>query len=136
MTDKKELSFTGINYSVCTYCKFRVGAPHRDGWNTGCGKKYVTGKGYARLTWCRGEVRVLKEKHQVDAMDELVGCEKFEASGLPIHPKVLEELVKNNPLIKTVPADSMATETSWDMEEKSQRYLPNDSFNKPLREIQ
>ncbi len=135
MSEEKELSFTGINYSVCTYCKYRVGAPHRDGWNEGCGKRYVPGKGFARLT-ISGDVKLLKEKYNVDAVNEFVGCDQFESSGLPIHPFVLEKIVSRNPLLRTISVDEKATETSWDLAEKAIKLLPQESFYKNLDDIQ
>ena len=132
----KELSFSGINYSVCTYCKHRVGAPHRDGWNEGCGLRYTQGRGFARLTIGKEEVKILKRDYNIDAVDEFIGCDKFESSGLPIHPQVLEKIIDRNSLLRTVPVDEKATQTSWDLAEKSQKFLPSESFYKNLRDIQ
>ncbi len=131
-----EPSFTWINRMICVYCKHRVGAPHRDGWNEGCGLRYTPSKGYARLELGRKHVEELKSKYHIDAVNELEGCDKFEASGLPAHPRVLVEMIKANPLTSTIPSDEKALETSWDLEFKSQRFLPEENFSKRLEDVQ
>lgn len=99
-TSTKELTFTGINYEACNYCRHIAIGQFRDGNNSGCSKQIVDGK-YEPMIW---------------------GCEQLEPSGLPIHPQVLEELVKHGEFIRRVPVDKNATETSWDFDSKMLQY--------------
>ncbi len=96
----KKLIFTGINYEACNYCRHNAIGQYHGDTVSGCSKKIVDGK-YEPI---------------------LDGCEQLEPSGLPIHPQVLEELVKRSEFIKRVPVDENATETSWDFDSKMLQY--------------
>lgn len=48
----------------------------------------------------------------------VIGCEKFEPSGLQTHPALVARLIENNSLAKNIPIDPNATETSWDFANK------------------
>ena len=120
--DNGELSFTWINYNVCQYCQNIIIGVHRDGSNNGCKLiKNREGK-YARITL--GNRKKELDEHNIDSVNGLKGCESFESSGLPAHPKVLESLTEANPLCSTIHSDENARETSWDFAEKRDRSLP------------
>ena len=57
-----------------------------------------------------------------DTIDMFEGCEKFESTGLPAYPSILEELIKQNPLCKSIPSDSNATETFYEFPIKAMNY--------------
>ena len=111
MTEK--LGFTFINYRVCNYCSHLMRGMHRDGYNDGCGLRQTDGK-YATIGGGESAVSV----------DGWKGCDQFSPSGVPAHPQVLEQLVRENPKCSQIPSDSNAIETSWDFEDKVRKYLP------------
>jgi hypothetical protein len=54
------------------------------------------------------------------SIDGSRGCEEFEASGLPAHPSIIQQMIANNSLAKTIPIDPKATEE--DFVEKMRKY--------------
>jgi len=66
------------------------------------------------------------------------GCRDFISSGLPAHPTVLEEFVRINSALGSIPADENATEDLWDFYEKIKKYLSKDNifrWNNPISVI-
>ncbi len=129
----KELpeGFTGINYDICQYCEHLVGEPNRDGHNYGCGLRKRQGK-HARLAYDEKSVKSLAEDG-IDSVNGYEGCDKFQSSGLPAFPQILEILIERNPLCSTIPSDPEATETSWDFSNKALSYLPRKNFSSRIR---
>jgi len=124
----KELEFTNINYLVCLYCKHLVRMNGKYvGWHTnGCSLIQNEEGRYARLAFAE-RIEELK-KDGIDAVDGEKGCDKFENSGVPAYPSVLEELIKANPKCKTIPFDPNAIETSGGFSVKIDKYLPKDQI--------
>ena len=58
------------------------------------------------------------------------GCGKFESSGLPIHPTILDEISDVNPLTKNIPVDSNATEDGFEFDAKVKQHLPKEQIQK------
>ena len=132
--DRKKINdiqteFTLINYEVCHYCKNMVYGWTRDEMLQGCGLVKNSNNKFARLTILGGDITNLKEKYGIDAINCLKGCDKFEPSGLPAHPRVLEEIIKNNSACQSIPSDSKAVETSWDFTLKMEGMNVNKSVN-------
>jgi len=107
-----KLCFTNINYGVCCYCKNIVIAEHPSyqvgSWIYGCGLRKKEDGSFVR--WGEGEFSAEK------------GCEEFEASGLPVHAKILERLINSNPLARNIPIDKNALETSYDFQNKMEKF--------------
>mgnify|MGYP001615188467 CR=1 FL=1 len=104
MTEK--LWFSGINYDVCIYCKNMAIGYAKDDVSYGCAlqkSSKIPGWEYKTLGY---------------GINGSLGCEKFESSGLPVHPKVLEKLIASKELIKKIPVSEKATETSWELYDK------------------
>jgi hypothetical protein len=118
MTDEKPY-FAHINFIVCMYCKNLVRGKHINGYNEGCGLRKLPNGKYQHLTHGPG----LPEE-----INYFSGCDRFEPSGVPVHPLVLEVLVKTNSLCAKIPVDSNATETSWNFDNKIKTYLPKKSI--------
>lgn len=110
MSERKP-SFTYANYIVCCYCSHLVRAAGRDDYLHGCGLVKNDQGQYKAIS--------LSRKYGIYG---LIGCDRFNASGLPAHPDVKRDLIKQNPKTISIPEDPNATETSWDFEDKIGRY--------------
>jgi hypothetical protein len=70
-------------------------------------------------------------------VDETIGCERFESSGLPAHPTVLQKLIQRNPRCQEIPIDPAATESSWSFSDKINQYLPETNISRQgMRRVQ
>ena len=121
MTSEVPSSFSGINYMICAYCKHIAIGPTRDGWNEGCGLRLTPQNNYFNFG---------------DDLNPFFGCDKFESSGLPTHPSIVDILVERNSLASTIPVDENATEGSYDFSNKRDTY-PHIACNEylvPLKE--
>ncbi|MCK5025653.1 MAG: hypothetical protein KAS15_03630 [Nanoarchaeota archaeon] len=124
----EELAFTGVNYMVCKYCNSLMRGRHRDGSNDGC--KLIQNKDgkYSRINTLGNHLSGRLKESGIDFVDGSIGCEDFNPSGIPAHPKALEVLVKNNPKCSAIPSDPNAIETSWDFYGKMDKFLPKENF--------
>jgi hypothetical protein len=109
-------------------------SPHREGYDEGCGENMSSDGKYARITYGDESARLGRDK--IESVNGYDGCDKFEPSGLPAHPSVLEVLVQRNPLCSAIPSDPNAKETSWDFSGKIDVYLPKESTHVPRGKIQ
>ena len=75
------------------------------------------------LSW---DVDKLWEKG-IDAVDNLIGCERFESSGLSALMVILDILVKANSKCSTIPLDPKDMETFYDLAKKD-GFLPRQNI--------
>ncbi len=119
----------GIQDSVCNYCKHIVIDKSAYGKNYGCaltieGEKYKGDK-YLRLVNIGYEAY---KKINNKAPNPGIGCEKFESSGLPVHPSVINDMIKANPLAAQIRVDETATQNPYAFYEQMEEY-PHFSWN-------
>ena len=125
---------SGANYMVCLYCSHLVRAGHRDGYNMGCGIKQNEDGQYYRLE-VKPDVTESK-KDGIDVVDMYVGCDDFNSSGLPAHPSVIEQLIKQNSRAKLIPVDKNATEAGFDLTNKINEFLAEEQTFWDYKKIQ
>ncbi len=113
-------SFTSSSILLCYYCKNLVRTEGKDSFIAGCGLVQNQEGQYARLAGA-DEVKRVRARGG-NAFNVYLGCEKFEPSGLPIHPSLIEELIEKNERAKLIPVDPNATETSYEFGEKVTRF--------------
>ena len=67
-----------------------------------------------------GDGRYLKlvSYDEEEKINQLNGCQDFEPSGMPAHPSVIDELVRNNSKARNIPVDQDATETGHKFDSK------------------
>ena len=133
----KVLSFTRGNYDVCTYCKYRLLAQDIEDWKEGCSVNIKPDGKFARISmggldYIEGRTQVFGEEY----INMRKGCDKFESSGLPVHPQAYPHLIQQNSLAQSIPVDKNALETSWEFELKRRKFIPQNSYNKLPEEIE
>lgn len=115
--------FTLINTAVCTYCTHRMVGEHDRGSNDGCGLRQNPAGNYARIVSSYEDDLEQLKGRGIDAVDDVVGCDRLEPTGLPAHPLPLERMVRRNPRCSTIPSDPRAIETAQDFGNKANTYL-------------
>jgi len=105
---KKSFSPSPLNFFVCLYCRNVAIYPTRDDNDYACAKNQLKSGRYRQLSLFPNKARL--SIHE--------GCGKFESSGLPAHPSIIEELVNLNPLAKKIPVDENAKEVAWEFVNK------------------
>lgn len=106
MVSENATFFTNINYMVCCYCRNIAIAESHPSIVYGCGVHVK-------------EDGIISREEEFDMVK---GCDRFEPSGLPIHPTIFKELVKYNNLVRTIPIDKKAIETSYDFANKIEKF--------------
>lgn len=119
MADNKEFKPDNINYVICRYCKnerhILIYSP--DDYLYACSKNKTKD----------GKLRSVNTGQE--PIDGFIGCEKFETSGLPAHPQILEELIQINSKCKSIPVDITATETFFEFSHKAEHFLSESNKN-------
>jgi hypothetical protein len=123
---KQKPQFSMINTFACCYCKNLVLEPDRDAPNLGCGLLRNRNECGRLATFVEEFERWKKDGLDAEYLHK--GCEKFEPSSLPAHPRVYKLIVRNNPRCKSIPIDKNALQTSYEFVEKIKRYLPPENY--------
>ncbi|MFB6088429.1 MAG: hypothetical protein ABEK36_01480 [Candidatus Aenigmatarchaeota archaeon] len=103
---------------VCHYCDNLVQSSVQGMPIMGCGEVTDEDK-YARVAHWDIVKNMRKEGN--DAAWNLVGCGKFESSGLPAHPRARKEMEQYNSKAERIPVDPEATEGGWDFLKKMEK---------------
>jgi len=104
--------FPLVNRMICHYCKNVVMAEEgREDFSIGCGIRKIDEK---YLEIANGPCFHCSEC----TINCLKGCDKFESSGIPTHPVLINGITKENPLAKNIPISEQATEQGIEFELK------------------
>jgi hypothetical protein len=113
------VNFFPINYEICNYCRHIGLYLGKEDYETVCSLD-IDKEGRCKQVLIGGKISTLSG--DIFVIDSNKGCEKFEPSGLPAHPSVIDKLIAKNPLAKNIPSDSEAIETSYDFSDKMVKF--------------
>lgn len=114
MIDNEKFNPSNVNYLVCRYCKNqRIITIYNPDDNL-----YACAVNKAK----DGKLRTIMIG-QKEPLDSFIGCEKFESSGLPAHPVVLEKLIEVNSECVSIPQDPAAKEIDYKFTDKANGFL-------------
>ncbi len=99
----KDTQFTSMHYIVCHYCEYQA-----IGFNRKAGEAHY---GCSLQETKEGRYRKIAPMHTGHDIDGNKGCGRFEPSGMPAHPSVIDTLVRNNSRAKGITFNGKAAKT-------------------------
>lgn len=104
----KDTQFTSMNYLVCHYCRHQAIGVIRQQYNRDGKVRY----GCSLRETKEGHYRKIAPMPGCYDIDGTMGCDKFEPSGMPVHPSIIDTLVENNIKATTIPVGEKAPKTA------------------------